>query len=1858
ATVPPGWRQESMEDLATRVYFRLRVSCEASPLAPAGFNFLLPFMQATADAGGWGRKAKKGIEEHDEYAQLDHASEQLTMVVDIISFHAHFGYMEEMPRKEMLSLLIQLMATQPMLLAACRSSMVKMAGEMEGTDTPLERDVLIAGLAQPDSAVRNACLAALDFADLTEMDYSASVWLNTGGSGTEAVALEENAQLAIALWSDNSMEVQAGLLAEVVPFLNNPSAEIRDCSARSIGRAVQELVAPEGQPDDGATAPNASAVVDAALAELQSAYRRWYISLSPDYDEFGIVVPGTQHRVDIAEARVAVASALAHMAPMLTTPAQVQNLLAFLVEGGVLGERSEIVRTRMLAAGARAVECHGARWAGDLLPMLERFLVARDRGTATHDHIREGVVVLLGRLAQHLPADQDARVAAAVDQLIATLSTPSEPVQSAVSQCLPPLSKRVSDDKLAAVVNQLMDMTLVGETYSQRRGGAYGLAGVAKGRGLAVLKRFEIVDRLRAASEDREKFQRREGGLFAFETLSAAMGRLFEPYIIQFAPLLLALFSDPNSNVRDAALETARVIMRHISGHGVKLILPSTLAGLANDQWRTKKGSVEVLGAMAYCAPKQLSVALPAVVPPIIEVLTDTHGQVADAARRALLCFGDVISNPEIQVLVPTLLAALDDPTGKTDAALHALLYTAFIHYIDAPSLALVVPILQRGMRARAAATKRNAAQIMGSMATLTDPKDLAPYLDTLVPLVRTVLVDPVPEARATAAKALGSLVQRLKEDCFPSLVADLVAVLKGDASGVDRAGAAQGLSEVLSGIGVSRLEGLLPEVVANCGSARASVREGFMTLLVFLPTTFGDDFQQFLPQMLPLVLAGLADESELVRNAAQRAGRILVVTFARNATEALLPDLLSSMQSESWRIRHSSIELLGEFLYRVAGISDRAAEREREAARALFNAVQDEDGDDMAAAAAEHSDAEDEDDEMAEDDAAIMSNLREILSQKLGADRCRAVLAALYVARSDVSAMVRQAAFGVWKGIVSNTPRTVRECLPTIMDIVLVGLSAEEYDRRTTAARTLGDLVHKLGEAVMSQVVPILEAALRDQDAASDGGTRHGVFVGLSEILAATGKAHVEAYADAMIPLVRRGLCDEDVMVREAAATAFNGLQQTIGLRVIDMVVPPLLNALTQGSGGELDGIRPEHALEALRELMAVRANVVFPVLIPTLTAVPVTAFNARALSSLIQVSGAALGKRLPQILVSLFESLPVHQAAGNEEAEAALRDTVSAIAGTAARDEAALESLMLQLHESVKVGENTDLATSPKDALRVAEVCFALGAMCQAFGPGSAARGRTSLGSHVVDWLRILIDLLGATAALVVEASWGALDALCKAIPKDDYDGYVGPVSRAVQHATDALPRGQKTLPGFNLPKGVGPLLPIYSQGLLAGSPDTKERAVRGMARLVKFTEPGALRLFATGITGPLIRIVGDRHPPTVKAAILKTLGLLLVQIPALMRPFLPQLQRTFVRGLTGKEEVVRQRAAAALTALIPLQARLDPLVLELTAGVRQAESQGMRNAMMRAICAVVQAPNASALAEGSVQAIEAVVVGRVDGAEAGDTRWPALRSQAFGGLCGVVEKEAALELIAQHASVDASDSGATREVKLHYLAAALAEAPGLFAGSAELQARVVESVDAVLTSSSSGIQARATLPAVLVAKNALLDKDIVPAGSDSIAPLTEALVRVVAADSAFSLDSDAQHAALGALKAAAKHRYADVVEPARVAVIQAAMTHVRDRIITVKLAAERCALYALRLAKVAADGFEGSEAGLTSYVEEVGGASSERGKQVLDYQRRVLNKLADATRELDYVSDDEYDPARAQAAADDEADSDDEA
>lgn len=279
-----------------------------------------------------------------------------------------------------------------------------------------------------------------------------------------------------------------------------------------------------------------------------------------------------------------------------------------------------------------------------------------------------------------------------------------------------------------------------------------------------------------------------------------------------------------------------------------------------------------------------------------------------------------------------------------------------------------VMPILERGLKERGTEIKKKSSQIVGNMASLTDVRDIVPYLPRLLPGLKEVLVDPVPDARATAAKALGTMVEKLGEDKFPNLVNELVHTLKSDTSGVDRQGAAQGLSEVLAGLGLERLDGLLPEIISNTSSSKSYVREGFISLLIYLPATFGLRFQPYLGRIIPPILSGLADESEYVRDASLRAGQMIVANYATKAVDLLLPELERGLFDDNWRIRQSSVQLMGDLLYRITGISGKT-----------------------------ELGGEEEEEEMGGTEAN-----RKALLQILGKERRDRLLAALYIVRQD----------------------------------------------------------------------------------------------------------------------------------------------------------------------------------------------------------------------------------------------------------------------------------------------------------------------------------------------------------------------------------------------------------------------------------------------------------------------------------------------------------------------------------------------------------------------------------------------------------------------------------------------------------------------------------------------------------------------------------------------------------------------------------------------------------------------------------------------------------------------------------------
>lgn len=206
-------------------------------------------------------------------------------------------------------------------------------------------------------------------------------------------------------------------------------------------------------------------------------------------------------------------------------------------------------------------------------------------------------------------------------------------------------------------------------------------------------------------------------------------------------------------------------------------------------------------------------------------------------------------------------------------------------------------------------------------------------------------------------------------------------------------------------------------------------------------------------------------------------------------------------------------------------------------------------------------------------------------------------------------------------------------------------------------------------------------------------------------------------------------------------------------------------------------------------------------------------------------------------------------------------------------------------------------------------------------------------------MDWIRQLVILLDDSEVIVHSAAWQALDLFVKSIPKDELEPLVVTLRRSVE--SSGAPG--RYVPGFSLPKGVAPMVPIIIAGLTTGSNEQRENAAYAIGDLITRTEESAIKPFVVPFTGPLIRVAAQSttYPPGVKSAILSALTTMLLRIPVFVKPFFPQLQRTFVKATSDPSSLaVRNRAATGLGALMKSQPRVDPVVAELIAGAKGAE------------------------------------------------------------------------------------------------------------------------------------------------------------------------------------------------------------------------------------------------------------------------------------------------------------------------------
>jgi HEAT repeat protein len=1323
----------------------------------------------------------------------------------------------------------------------------------------------ILGLLSPEAKIRIACWQAVErlvsegmALSTLDIDILTVLWLGVHDDNEVVRAVAQS------VWVD-SVLLSVAFSKPLEALLLHPSKNVKDAAARAIAGLIRHLSTVD---------PQSSWTVIAQiqfLYEKNAPVRPTVLPLTNKLSSGGkgslLLAPLIKKPSEDLTVGLRIAVAQTFLAVGVQKAISVESdtilcdLISFILQKGVIDLHVD-VRAAMLLAGKSLIDCHGRELCGVLQRLLEEVLANKHlphEDATDFDNRHSAAVVLLGATGRHLEKGNPSILVIA-DSLVQALKTPSEAVQRAVADCLAPLLQIMKGTERAdELLEALLATVLEGNSYGDRRGAAFGLSAVIKGLGIPSLKQHDVVTRLKEACTN-GSINSRQGSLFAFECLSERLGLLFEPYIIVVVPIMLKSFSHSSEHVRDAAQGAAMVIMSRLSAHGVKQVLTPILTTLpVEPAWKSRQEAIRLLGMMAHCAPKQLAACLPQIVTCLVDAgSSDPHPKVKESAKAAMTDISSVIRNPEVARLSPVLLVALADPANRTKEALEALLECEFMHSIDAPSLALLVPILGRALRDRGADLKRKAAAITGNIMTMvSEPSALAPYLPQVLPGLKDCLMDPIPDVRASSAKALGSLFAGVGEDQLCDLVPWLIASLRSEVSPVERSGAAQGLSEICGhAMGPVRVEQILLLVLRMKEEVQSAPREGLLWFLSFLPMTLNEGFAPYISVSLPVILSGLSDDNDGVREVAMRAGQVVVSKLGLNHTLKLLPSLADGMFHDDWRIRQSSVKLLGELLYLV--------------------------GDTKAVGLA---DGEDDDDEMGAGNGTGGSTSRVAITIRahIGEKHTNEVLASLYIVRSDVATAVRQSALQIWKSIVSNTPRTLVEIMPILVLQLIAKLSSDSEELRLVSGRALGELVRKLGDRVLPVIVPHIRQGLRS----AHESMRQGACSGLSEILTACTKKQAEDYIEVLMPALRQALCDVSNNVCVQAAQSFMTLFKTVGAQAIDEVVPALLDTLASGSE------EAEFALRGLREIVQMRPRDLVEYLLPTLLTSPMEYVSARALGSVAEVAGLQFNYHFQTLIPGLvhelygatdkMEKLKVRLELETESAADEVDDLAGELSYETERFEAIKEAAAAVMASVTSSGVHLLISELGKQIEHETNIkrrrwgCW----LAQQF----VSRSKADYEDYVPLLLKFILSRVAELDKVLLQAVSDCLLAISVSLPLDELAEHMSFICSCISSAASAARHrtgtsklltvsGEFLLPLLTLPKSFDPLLNIALYGLMNGSANVRAACAEAIGELAIMTDATVLKPVLIKTTGPLIRVIGDRYPSNVKAAILQVL------------------------------------------------------------------------------------------------------------------------------------------------------------------------------------------------------------------------------------------------------------------------------------------------------------------------------------------------------------------------------------------------
>jgi elongation factor 3 len=241
---------------------------------------------------------------------------------------------------------------------------------------------------------------------------------------------------------------------------------------------------------------------------------------------------------------------------------------------------------------------------------------------------------------------------------------------------------------------------------------------------------------------------------------NAEVSAAVEPYLVVLLPAVLAAVGDKITAVKSAAQTAAVAIVKAVGPNAVKAVLPPIINSILTAQkWQEKMCGLDCIETLVDSAPIQLAKRVPELIPVVSESMWDTKPEVKKRAYGTMEKVCQLIVNKDIERFIPELIKCIAKPENVAETV-HLLGATTFVTDVYEPTLAIMVPLLDRGLAERETPIKRKAAVIVDNMCKLVeDPNIVAAFLPKLMPALTKNyenLADP--EAREKTKQALETL--------------------------------------------------------------------------------------------------------------------------------------------------------------------------------------------------------------------------------------------------------------------------------------------------------------------------------------------------------------------------------------------------------------------------------------------------------------------------------------------------------------------------------------------------------------------------------------------------------------------------------------------------------------------------------------------------------------------------------------------------------------------------------------------------------------------------------------------------------------------------------------------------------------------------------------------------------------------------------------------------------------------------------------------------------------------------------------------------------------------------------------------